>query len=65
MNSYKNKTKYKTSLPTNLMLKVKIKKNMGPIYNPTRRKQNIITKYNSQNNLIPNEKIKKQKLNRK
>ena len=65
MNSYKNKTKYKTSLPTNLMLKVKIKKNMGPIYNPARRKQNKITKYNSQNNLIPNEEIKKQKLNRK
>jgi hypothetical protein len=38
---------------------------MGPIYNPTRRKQNIIKKYNSQNNLIPNEKIEKQKLNRK
>jgi hypothetical protein len=53
MNLYKNNTKYKTSLPTNLMLKVKIlKKNMGPIYNPTRRKQNKIIKYNSQNNLI-------------
>jgi hypothetical protein len=38
---------------------------MGPIYNPPRRKQNKITKYNSQNNLIPNEEIEKQKLNRK
>jgi hypothetical protein len=38
---------------------------MGPIYNSTRRKQNKITKYNSQNNLIPNEEIEKQKLNRK
>ena len=25
---------------------------MGPIYNPTRKKQNKIIKYNSQNNLI-------------
>jgi hypothetical protein len=54
MNSYKNKTKYKTSLPTNLMLKVKITK-----------KQNKIIMYNSQNNLILNEEFEKQKTNRK